>query len=331
MLRLVQVGLGPMGRRVLSDLVARGLAQVVAAVDHAPELHGRPLAELVPGAPARLRVLPELDRVPSWEGIEAALVTTSSHLESCSETLRSLCARGLAIASSCEQLLFPWLEHPKLAQELDQHARAGGSRLLGTGVNPGFLMDTLPLVLTTLCNSLRSVEVERFQDASQRRLPFQRKIGAGLEVAEFQEKAAAGQLGHVGLPESLHLIAHALGWELEHWNESVQPVLAETSLPCGWGPIAAGRVAGVRQVIEGRVSDQRRLRLVFQAAIGQSDPRERVLIDGDPNFEMTIPGGVNGDTATAAVLANVLPALIEATPGLHTMASLRSTRHAGGR
>jgi 4-hydroxy-tetrahydrodipicolinate reductase len=127
----------------------------------------------------------------------------------------------------------------------------------------------------------------------------------------------------------LHFLAHYLGWELSDWNETLEPVLAERRLECGLGTIQVGQVAGVRQVAEGMAGGRRVLRLVFQAAIGQAEARDRIEFESDPPIEVVIPGGVHGDAATSAVLGNTLPALCEAAPGLHTMARLRSPRHFG--
>ncbi len=326
MSRLLFVGLGPLGRLVLTDLFARGDNEVSAVIDVDPALHGRPVAELVPGAHADLRVLPSLDSITDWRGIDAALVTTSSELERCAPTFRALLGHGLAVVSSCEELAWPWLHHRALADDLDRAARDKGARLLGTGVNPGFVMDTLPLVASGACLVVRALQVERIQDAATRRIPFQKKIGAGLDLAAFEREVAAGRLRHVGLGESLHFLAHHLGFPLERWNETLEPVVASEALACALGPIPAGHASGVRQVAEGWVRGTAVLRLVFQAAIGQPEPHDRVQVDGDPPLDLVLRGGVHGDVATSALLLNALPALMEARPGLHTMASVRPAR-----
>ena len=322
MLPILQVGLGPLGRRVASDLHQRGLGRVVAAVDPAPELVGRPLAELVPEADPDLVIRGSLEEVDDGPAIRCALVTTSSDLELCMETFRGLMRRGAAAISTCEELSWPWLRHPVLAQELAELAVRHGGRLLGTGVNPGFLMDALPVVASTVCRSVERVTVERIQDASTRRLPFQRKIGAGLDADEFERRVQAGTLRHVGLGESLHFLAHALGMQVESWDETIEPVLAEAPLDCGLGPIAAGQARGVRQVARARVGGTEALELVFQASIAQADPRDRIRIEGEPPVEVILPGGVHGDVATSAIVLNMIRPLLLAEPGLHTMGTL---------
>jgi hypothetical protein len=327
--RILHVGLGPLGRIIVADLVERGLGRVVAAVDSAPDIAGKPLSTVVPKAGAgTLTVLPSLDAVTNWRDIDCALVTTSSDLAKCAPTLRDLLRRGVSIVSTCEELLFPWLRHDALAKELHDLAVKNKARLLGTGVNPGFLMDTLPVFATAVCKSVRSVHVWRIQDATTRRVPFQQKIGAGLDDQQFAAKIKDGSLRHVGLGESLHFISKYLGLGVTRWEESIEPVKAARDLTCALGPIPKGRSAGVRQVANGYAGDKKVITLEFQAAIGQDNPHDRVVIHGEPPLDLTLAGGVHGDIATSAITLNCIAPLLAAPPGLHTMATIPMGRFA---
>jgi 4-hydroxy-tetrahydrodipicolinate reductase len=243
MYQLLQVGLGPLGQRVVSDLARRGIGRIVAAVDPAPALARRDLGELVPALGAGVRIRSSLEEVNDWNGIRCAVVTTRSDLELCMDTFRALLARGCSVVSTCEELAWPWLRHPVLAQELHELAVRGGARIVGTGINPGFLMDALPVAATSACHSVRHLRIERIQDAGKRRIPFQEKVGVGLQVAEFERRVAAGTLRHVGLGESLHFLAHFLGWRIERWEETIAPVLAEREL-AELGPVHPGAARG---------------------------------------------------------------------------------------
>jgi 4-hydroxy-tetrahydrodipicolinate reductase len=330
-LSLLHVGLGPLGLRIETDLLARRIGRVVAAVDLSPELAGKPLASIVPGASADVRVLRSLAQIDDWEQFDAAIVTTSSDLRACADTFRTLLAHGVPVVSTCEELVFPWLRHKELAKELDALAKAYGTQLLGTGVNPGFVMDALPVFASGVCNAVRSVRMFRIQDASSRRIPFQQKIGAGLDVATFSARVEDGSLRHVGLGESLHFVAQRLSFDVERWSETIEPVLAQQPLQCALGPIPVGHAAGVRQTATGICGGKPLIQLEFQAAIGQADPHDRVVLDGDPRIDLVIQGGVHGDTATSAIVINTLQPLITADPGLHTMATIApaSCRDAG--
>lgn len=322
MIRILHVGAGPLGLRVLSEFLSRRMGQVAAVVDMAPTLAGQPLSKLIPGASPEVNVLPSLEAVQNWPDFDAAIVATSSDLRACEPTFRELLRRGKAVVTTCEEALFPWLRHPKLADELHAFAVKHGGRLLGTGVNPGFLMDALPVFLTSVCKSVRSIEAYRVQDASARRIPFQKKIGAGLTDDQFHARVADGSIRHVGLGESIHFIAHACGLKVERWDEDIAPIHAERDLVSGLGVIPRGRIAGVRQVARAYADDQVVIRLDFQAAIGQLDPYDRIVIHGEPDLDTIISGGVHGDVATSAITCNAIPRLLAAQPGLHTMATI---------
>jgi 4-hydroxy-tetrahydrodipicolinate reductase len=339
MRRILHVGLGPLGRMIVADVVSRGAGRVVAAVDTDPALSGVQLGELVPslrdtpGHPeATLRVTGSLEAA-AGTGCDCAIVSTSSDLARCAPTIRELVSRGVSVVSTCEELLYPWLRHPVLAEELHALCVHHGARLLGTGVNPGFLMDTLPVAATAVCRGVRSVHAWRIQDATTRRVPFQQKIGAGLDDREFAKKVREGTLRHVGLGESLHFIAKYLGLRVDDWHETIEPVRAERDLDCAVGHIARGRAAGVRQVAvglaRGEDGDQRAtVTLEFQAAIGQPDPHDRVAIEAEPSLDLVIKGGVHGDIATTSITVNAIGSMLSAAPGLHTMATIPLVRSA---
>jgi 4-hydroxy-tetrahydrodipicolinate reductase len=218
--------------------------------------------------------------------------------------------------------MYPWLTSPSLAKEIDVAAQEKGVSVLSTGVNPGFLMDFLPLVMTGVCRDVEKVTVERIQDAQFRRLPFQKKIGAGLTVQEFEERAKAGNLRHVGLTESMHLLASGLGWKLDRTEDIIEPVIASREVATANLTIEPDKALGVNQIGRGYIGDKELITLVFRATIGEPEPRDRVLIQGTPSIDMAIEQGVNGDTATCAIIVNAIPVVIQAPAGLRTMADI---------
>jgi 4-hydroxy-tetrahydrodipicolinate reductase len=192
------------------------------------------------------------------------------------------------------------------------------------------MMDTIPVFASTVCNKVEGVQVHRIQDATTRRLPFQRKIGATLDREAFARGVGEGWLRHVGLGESLHFVAHYLGLPFDRWEESIEPVIASTAMTCGIGAIPAGHAAGVLQLATGYRGSTPVVQLVFQAAIGQANPHDRVVITGEPNLDLTFTGGVHGDVATSAMTLNAIQSLLAAPPGLHTSATVPLLRLARG-
>lgn len=331
MMRVVHVGLGPLGRRVAADLEDRGVGRIVGAVDLAEEHVGRRVREIAEGAVSEAVVGRDLGAVLDGAGeVDAVVVTTTSDASLAAETIRPCLARGLAVVTTCEEMLYPWLRHAGLAAELDALARASGGRVLGTGINPGYLMDLFPMVATGVCRDVAGVRVMRVQDATTRRLPFQRKIGATLDLEAFEMRRREGTLRHVGLGESLHLLAASIGWEVAEWTETLGPVIAERELSCGLGPIARGDAAGVRQTARGTMTTGEVVELEFIAAIGQEGPHDRVEVDGTPPVSVVFEGGVHGDISTSAVTINTLPRVVEARAGLHTMATIGPVRWVAG-
>lgn len=324
MYRILHVGFGPLGQKIVGDVYTRRLGEVAALVDTSPELVGRQLRDYVPQAKADIPITASLDEALVSGRYDVAVVTTSSDLRKCMDVFRSLLAAGLPVVSTCEELIFPWLRHAALAQELDSVARRTGGRIIGTGVNPGAMMDTIPVFVTAVCTKVSSVEVHRIQDASPRRVPFQKKIGAGLDDAQFAQGVKEGWLRHVGLGESLHFVAHYLGLPFDEWGETIEPVKATAKLQCGLGTIEPGRASGVRQVAVGKRGGKPVITMVFQAAIGQTDPvpQDRVIITGEPSIDVVFTGGVHGDIATSAMTLNAIPSLLAAPPGLHTSATV---------
>lgn len=331
MQRILHVGIGPLGQKVLGELVERQIGHVVAAVDVDPAMTGELLAQRVPGIDPRLRVMHGLDDIEAWDEIDVAVVTTASDVPSCMETFRTLLRQGKAIVTTCEEMVYPWLRHLALAEELEELAARHGGRILGTGVNPGFLMDALPCYLSCVSRSVRSVKCSRVQDATTRRIPFQKKIGAGLDGAAFAAKVSDGTLRHVGLGESLHFLSHYLGVPIDRWEENIAPVIAEHDLESGVGRIARGMASGVRQVAKGYRGEEAVIELDFLAAVGQVEPHDRIVIKGEPDIDMVIKGGVHGDVATSAIVINAIPRIMAAPAGLHTMGSIAPPFHAAPR
>ena len=317
---VLQAGLGALGRGLTAYLLERPSLEIVGAVDPDPGLVGRDLGE-VGGLDRKLgiEVSADLDGAPA---AEAAVVTTVSSLSAGLPLMRALVERGANIVSSCEELSYPWQTNPELSAEIDEMAKAAGVSVLGTGVNPGFLMDTLPVALTAVSRDVRKLTVLRYQDARPRRLPFQKKIGAGTTPEEFEEKKRSGVLRHVGLTESMHLIAARMGWRLDRTEDVIEPVIAEQEVSSQEITVKPGMAAGVFQIGRGYVGGEEKIRLEFRACLGEAEVQDTIILEGTPPLLFTAPEGVNGDVATCAILTNSIPVVVAAPPGLRTMADL---------
>ena len=204
-----------MGQKAVRYALERGTIRIVGAVDPAPDKAGQDLGALC-GIKKRTGVVVRSNLDAAMKGVKAsvAVLTTVSSLKRLEPQVVELARAGLHIVSTCEELSFPLTTHAPIAKRIDAVCRRYGVACVGTGVNPGYLMDFLPCILTAVCQRVDRIRIYRIQDASPRRVPFEQKIGAGLTLAEFRTKVAAGTLRHVGLTESMHMIARHIGWKL---------------------------------------------------------------------------------------------------------------------
>ena len=191
---------------------------------------------------------------------------------------------------------------------------------MGTGVNPGFVMDALPIMLTGVCERVDAIRIDRVQDARVRRLPFQQKIGAGLTVAEFEARVVEGTVRHVGLTESVAMIADALGWKVPTITDTIRPKVAEARVSSDFMTVEAGLVCGLLQDGIGYTEDDTPvITLHMEAYLGAPESYDAVEITGHPNLMSRVQGGFHGDVATHSITVNTIPKILTAPPGLRTM------------
>jgi len=310
---VAQYGIGPIGAEIARLLLTKPWIKVVAAVDIDPNKIGHDLGDVI-GLGRKTGVLVTADLQTK---ADVVCHSTGSRLREVASQLKDLLDRGAHVVSTCEELSFPL--DAEVREDLQKVARSRNVTLLGTGVNPGFVMDKLPLTVTAVCQDIKSVEIIRIQNASTRREPLQRKVGAGMTAGEFRAAVAAGKIKHMGLKESLMMVGNGLGVEFEHvTGETIEPILAEKEVVTQYLRVAPGQVAGVHQTIygKGRIDVSLELRMYVGAEDVAAD---KVIVHGVPDVEMTIKGGVHGDRATAAMVVNAIPRVVNARPGVLTM------------
>ena len=318
-IRVVQMGLGAVGCGIAQTALGRSQLQVVGAIDVDPAKVGRDLGEIL-GTDESLGipVTASLRDVLDSQSVDVVLQATGSHIPDVADQLKEIAAAGCNVVSTCEELAYPWLRHSALAREIDAKARECGVTILGTGVNPGFIMDTLVLVATAVCSDVRRIASTRVVAARERRLALQQKIGSGMEEADFRQLAARGEIGHVGLRESFSLIAAGLGWEIRNPQETIKPVCAEEKISTEHFDIAAGQVAGIHQTVQG-LSEGRELVLDLTMSMAAGESKDSITIEADPPMRLEVVGGTHGDQATWSIIANMAPRVAEGHAGLLTM------------
>jgi len=331
MIRVMHVGLGPIGAAVVRQVAARKGFRIVSAVDVDPQKVGGDLGDVIDlGRKLRVKVTSDIGKTIKATKPDVAVLCTSSSLRTVLPQFEQVLKKNVPIVTTTEEAAYPSRRNRALARRLDTVARKAKVAVLGTGVNPGFTMDALPIALSAVCERIDRIEVRRVQDARIRRLPFQQKIGAGLTLDQFAAQVRAGTVRHVGFTESIQMIGDAMGWTLDRITEDVSPKIAERFVASDLLMVEAGFICGVIQEAVGYVKGEPRITLRLEAYLGASESYDSVLIGGSSRLSSKIEGGVHGDIATASITVNTIPAVLSAAPGLRTMRDMRLPSFFGG-
>jgi 4-hydroxy-tetrahydrodipicolinate reductase len=321
--KVIQYGLGPIGIESVKLASTHGSMEVIGGVDIDPAKIGQSLTALTGVSGLEdARVFPSFDELCSTVSPDVVLHTVSSSAATTLAQVRAALERGLCVVSTCEELIFPTLKTAVLAAEYDILCRQTGARIVATGVNPGFVMDVLPLCLTGVSRDVNGIYVERVVDAATRRQPLQAKIGCGQQPADFHAKFSAGKAGHAGFQQSLALLAHAIGWRLDELRETCEPVVAPDRIVTKFFDVLPGQCCGIHQRCIGLVGGEAKIVLDLQMYLNAPNPHDAVIIRGRPQLNVILNGGVAGDDATVAALINTVPRILSAPAGLRLMTEL---------
>jgi 4-hydroxy-tetrahydrodipicolinate reductase len=322
-IRVIQYGVGPIGAGIVRLMREKQAIEIVGAIDKDPAKAGRDLGELVGASDAPWGVA-VTDHAGTALGHKADVVIhcTSSYLKDVEDQLTECLEAGCCIVSTCEELAYPFRKSPEISERLDRTAKDWGVSLVGTGVNPGFVMDKLVLTLATVSQRIDSARAVRIVDASKRRLPLQKKIGAGMTPDEFRRQVEAGIIKHHGLPESVAMVSDALGLVVDDITESIEPKIAPERVVTQFLEVGSGLVAGVHQIARGTRKGKEIIYMELQMYVGAKESSDTVELKGLPDISLTIPGGTHGDVATASVVVNSIPAILDAPAGLRTSRDL---------
>jgi 4-hydroxy-tetrahydrodipicolinate reductase len=334
MLRVLHLGLGEIGKGTVEGLVAQTPhVKLVGAVDVHPGLAGKSVRDVVGNGRARkdlpsLKVMASLEEAIKAGKPNVATVTTGSRTGQMRETIETLIDAGVHVVSTCEELAYPKLRAAKIAAELDRRAKKQGVVVLGTGVNPGFAMDAFALTCTAPCCRVNRIKVIRSLDASKRRYQLQKKVGAGMSLAEVKGLIRKGMIGHVGLQESVAMIAEGLGWRLEGIKEHFEPVVADHPLTSEFFHVKPGQVCGMRMTAAGIVKGKKLIELELTMAFG-AETFDEVIVDGEPPLTVKTTSGFPGDASTVGMLINCARVASTLRPGVRTMLDVLGVRAIG--
>lgn len=329
MARIAVCGLGTIGSQVARLLLEhrQGIALVGAASKDESQI-GRPLHEVLGTAAGDGPVVADSVDALIAEHPDAIVLATGSFLPDVVDDVLACARAGVNLVSPCEELAYPYTRDPATAAAIDEAARTGGATILGSGVNPGFIFDTLVATATGVCWDIQAIRGRRVVDTIEFGQNIHLRLGIGFTPDEFDEGHANGTIaGHVGFPESIQIVCERLGVQLDRpVEEKFEPLVAETPAPTKYGQVDAGRTEGFVQRATGVVGGEDFIRfellLHLRPREAGYEPADTFEIDGRHPVRLTVNPGMDAVLATSAELVNSLPGLIRAEPGLKTVKDL---------
>lgn len=327
-IRVLQWGLGAMGSGMARLMLEKPGLKIVAAVDGRPDYAGKDLGEVLGlGHALGVTVTNRPDEALRTAGLQIAVLATTSWTKDQMPDLRRCITAGVNVISIAEEMSDPAAQNPELAQELDTLAKQHSVSILGTGVNPGFVLDLLVVTLTGGCHSVERIEALRVNDLSPYGPTVMKSQGVGTTLEAFLAGVADGSIvGHVGFPESIHMISDALGLGVDRIEQSREPIISAVYRETPHVKVEPGMVAGCAHIGVGYRGGEEVIRLVHPQQIHpqleNQSTGDYIHIYGKPEVHMSIQPEIAGGIATMGVAVNMIPHVVAATPGLKRMIDL---------
>lgn len=325
-------GFGAMGRGMVDMLLRKKGVEVVSVVDIYPEIVGKSIFDLLDrrelqGAHQDVFIESDYEKAFGEGAADLVLLATDSYTKNAFSKIEFLLENKIHVISTAEEMAYPQAQEPELAKEMDKIAKANNVCVLGTGINPGFVLDLLVLALTGTCEEVDSIKAARVNDLSPFGPAVMEGQGVGTTVKDFQEGVKNGTIaGHVGFPETIAMVAEGIGWQLDEVKETREPIITSVDRETKYAKVKAGDVAGCRQMGYGIIDGETRITMEHPQQIlpeleGQ-DTGDYIQITGTPNIQMEIKPEIPGGIGTIAMCVNMIPHVINAKPGLRTMLDL---------
>jgi len=329
-IRVIFSGAGRVVRDVTQLLRVRSSVRIVAAYSRDPALVGKDLGVLAGGAPLSVVITDDRSTALTVPA-DILVIATTSFLRDVAIDIKGGIENGLNVLCTAEEMAFPWLSDEGLAEEIDVLAKKKGVTVLGGGVNPGFLSDALVLTAASAAWNVDHISVRRAVNLRHFSATILRRLGVGFSVDDFETGTQAGEIfGHIGYPESMHLVARALGLQVEKVTQSFTPLLAEVDIALDHFGVQKGLTAGFRQHATAYVEGKPWFEAEF---LGHVDPdsigarlQDEIHVEGYSPVHLVITPGLQAQAGVAALIANSLRRVVAAPPGLVTVADLPPAR-----
>lgn len=326
-IKIIIWGLGAMGSGIAQLISAKKGMEIVGVIDTDPNKRGKNLNELIGTHNNPIYIKSSPEEVIKKGCADVVIIATSSYTEKVFPLIKFAVENGINVITTAEEMIYPAAKYPELTVEIDRLAKKYGVSVLGTGINPGFILDYLIIALTGCCIEVENIKASRINDLS----PFGKSVmeeqGVGLTPEKFLEGVKNGMVaGHIGFPESINMICDALGWKLSDVKEIREPIVSNTYRETPYSRVEPGYVAGCRQLGYGKVGDEIKIYLEHPQQILPStegvDTGDYIEITGNPCIKLSIKPEIPGGIGTMALCVNMIPHVINAHPGLVTMLDL---------
>lgn len=323
-------GFGAMGSGIAKVLLKKKGVDIVGVCDIHPERVNRSIYDILGveknGRPDVV-VCSEIEKVVHDANCDICVLATDSFTRKAFDKIKYVVGQKVNVISTAEEMSYPKAQEPELAAEIDRLAKANGVSVLGTGINPGLMMDLLAICLTGCMTDVESVTCRRVNSLSPFGPAVMEEQGVGLTVDAFNKGVADGTLaGHVGFAESVGMIAEALGWKVDKFEQQMKPIVTSVDRKSPYGFAAAGDVAGVNMTGQGYVDGEVKIDMIHPQQIEPemegTHTGDYIVLKGTPEVNMAIKPEVDGGIGTIAMVVNMIPHVINARPGLKTMLDL---------
>ena len=324
-------GFGALGRGMAEVLLRKQGGDIVGVCDVHPDRVGKSVFDLLGIARnGRKDVIIQEDiaKVVTRGSADVVLLATDSYTRKAFDKIKLIVELGINVISTAEEMAYPKAKEPELALELDRLAKANGVSVLGTGINPGLIMDLLVILMTGACTDVEFIQAERVNSLSPFGPAVMEEQGVGITPEAFQEQSKSGHLaGHVGFNESVNMICDAIGWKLDKAVEqTMEPIVSKVPRKTKYAEVKPGDVAGCTMKGFGTVNGKLAVEMIhpqqIEPQLEGTDTGDYVVIKGTPNVNLANKPEIPGGIGTIAMCINMIPQVINARPGLHTMIDL---------
>jgi hypothetical protein len=327
--KVILWGVGAMGQGMAEILLKKKGVEIVGAIDIGEKL-GKSIFDIIDIEKGDREdiIIKTAEETITEKAADVAIIATNSFTKDVFPRIKYCLENKMNVISTAEEMAYPMAQEPELAKKMDKIAKENGVSVLGTGINPGLIMDLLVVALTGACIDVDSIKAERINNLSPFGPAVMNGQGVGLTVEEFNKRVAEDNLdGHVGFPESITMIADALGWKLsDEIKLSREPIVSSVYRKAPYAEVQAGDVAGCNMKGYGYVDGELKIEMLHPQ---QVEPQleggttgDFITIKGTPDINMSIKPEIPGGIGTIAMCVNMIPHIINASPGLKTMIDL---------